>query len=222
MVATQPSLTCTSRTVRAETIPIFYQKNQFQHPLAHPGTSSVRVWLNGIGPDNRSLLRHLELTFLNTERAISSLDIHYQMRPAEQSVVVENVMWDDGQLGEMEWHVFTGLDTETGSRVIEEDSQSIGTSLLFETDNVHDGTKELDLDAGDSEDDWGTTSASGESSRRLLASTTPPQVQLTRKNGEAFGNPRWSFAGKFNDHLLRRLASLKLFTPFLFDPANIV
>jgi hypothetical protein len=70
VVATQPSLACTSRAVRAETIPIFYQENLFQHPLAYPGTSSVHGWLNSIGPENRSLLRHLELTFLNTERAI--------------------------------------------------------------------------------------------------------------------------------------------------------
>lgn len=222
VIATQPPLTCTSRTVRAETIPVFYQENQFQQPLAHPVNSSVRGWLNSIGADNRSLLRHLELTFLNTERAISSLEVHYQMRPAEQSGMVENVMWDNGQLGEMEWHVFTGLETETGSRVIEEDAQLIGTSLLFETDNEQDDTKGLDIDTDNLEDEWETTSTSGESSGRLLAPTEPPQVQLTRKNGEAFGNPRWSFAGKFNDHLLRRLASRKLYTLFLFDIANTV
>lgn len=203
-------------------MPIFYQENIFQHPLAHPGSSSVRGWLNSIGAENRSLLRHLELTFLNTERAISSLDVHYQMRPADKSIVVENVMWDDGQMGEMEWHVFTGLHAETGSRVIEEDAQSTEASLLFETDNVHDGTKELDLDEDNLEDECDTTRTSGESSRRLLASTEPPQVQLTRKNGEPFGKPRWSFAGKFNDHLLRRLASRKLHTLLLFDLANVV
>ncbi|GAB7325358.1 hypothetical protein MBLNU13_g09399t1 [Cladosporium sp. NU13] len=177
-----------------------------QDSLSRP--NSVRGWLNSIGAENRSLLRHLELTFLHTERVISSLDVHYQMLPAEQSVVVENVMWDDGQLGGMEWHVFTALDTESESRVIEEDAQSIGTLLLFETDNLHDGTKELGPDTDKSEDDWETTRTSGESSGRLLAPTGPPQVQLTRKNGEAFSNPRWSFAGKFNDHLLRRLTSL--------------
>jgi hypothetical protein len=147
------------------------------------------------------------------------------VRPAKEGVVVENVMWDDGQLGEKEWHVFTGLNAETASRAIEEDAQSIGTSVLFEIGDVCDDTSELELDANDSEGDWETMGTSDESSRRLLTSTTPPQVQLTRKNGEAFGNPRWSFAGKFNDHLLRRLASRKfttLCTPFLFDQANIV
>jgi hypothetical protein len=117
-------------------------------------------------------------------------------------------MWDDGQLGEMEWHVFTGLDTESGSRVVEEDAQSIGMSLLFETDNVHDDTNEAEHDANEFQDDWETSRTSDDSSHRL-APTEPPQVQLTRKDGEAFGNPRWSFAGKFNDHLLRRLASRK-------------
>lgn len=116
-------------------------------------------------------------------------------------------MWDNGQMGEMEWHVFTGLDTETASGVIEEDDESIGTSVLFEIVDVCDDTSELELNVDDSEGDWETTGTSDESSRRLLTSTTPPQVQLTRKNGEAFGNPRWSFAGKFNNHLLRRLAS---------------
>jgi hypothetical protein len=123
------------------------------------------------------------------------------MRPAEQSVVLENVMWDDGQLSEMEWHVFTGLDTESGSRVVEEDVQSIWMSLLFETDNVHDDINEAEHDVKESQDDWESSRTSDDSSHR--------QVQLTRKNGEAFGNPRWSFAGKFNDHLLRRLASRK-------------
>lgn len=131
------------------------------------------------------------------------------MRPAKDSVVVENVMWDDGQMGEMEWHVFTGLDTETASRVVEEDALSVGTSLLFNIDDEHTDAVELECNAADSEDGWETMSTSGESSRKLFSSTTPPQVQLTRKNGEAFGNPRWSFAGKFNDHLLRRLASRK-------------
>ena len=156
VVATQPSLTCTSRAVRAETIPIFYQENIFQHPLAHPGTPSVRGWLNSIGAENRSLLRHLELTFLNTERAISSLDVHYQMRPAKESVVVENVMWDDGQMGEMEWHVFTALNTVTASRVTDEDAKSIETSLLFELGEVNYDANLLGLDAGASEDDWET------------------------------------------------------------------
>lgn len=123
--------------------------------------------------------------------------------------MVENVMWDDGQLGEMEWHVFTGSDTESQSIVIEEDAQSISTSLLFETDNVHDDINEAEHDANESQDDWETSRTSDDSSHRLLAPTEPPQVQLTRKNGEAFGDPRWSFAGKFNDHLLRRLASRK-------------
>ena len=155
VTATQPPLTRTSRSIRAETIPIYYQENRFRHPLSHPDQSSVRGWLNSMGADNRSLLRHLEFTFLNTERAISSLEVHYQMRPAEQSVMVENVMWDDGQLGEMEWHAFTGLETETGSRVIEEDAQLIGTSLLFETDNEQDDTKGLDLDTDNLEDEMG-------------------------------------------------------------------
>jgi hypothetical protein len=152
--------------------------------------------------------------------------MHYQMRPAKESVVVENVIWDDGQMGEMEWHVFTGLDTETAPRAIEDDAESIGTSVLFEIGDVCDDISELELDANDSEGDWETMgTTSDESSRRLLTSTTPPQVQLTRKNGEAFGNPRWSFAGKFNDYLLRRLASrkfTKLSTPSAFNQANIV
>jgi hypothetical protein len=181
----------------------------------------VRGWLNSIGAENRSLLRHLELTFLNTERAISSLDVHYQMRPAKESVVVENVMWDDGQMGEMEWHVFTALNTVTASRVTDEDAKSIETSLLFEIGEVNYDANLLGLDAGASEDDWETTRTSGESSRRLLAPTTPPQVQLMRKNGEAFGNPRWSFAGKFNDHLSRRLASCKLTTHVLFYSSKL-
>jgi len=209
VVATQPSLTCTFRAVRAETLPIFYQENQFQHPLAHPDNSSVRGWLNSIGPDNRSLLRHLELTFLNTERAITSLDVHYQMQPAKESVVVENVMWDDGQSGEMEWHVSTALESGIASKAIEEDAQSIGTSILFDLCGARDDTNELEFDAADCEDDWETMKTSGEPSRRLLAPTTPPQVHLTRKNGEAFGNPRWSFAAKFNDHVVQRLASCK-------------
>ena len=167
------------------------------------------------------MLRHLELTFLNTERAISSLDVHYQMRPAKDSVVVENVMWDDGQMGEMEWHVFTGSDTETGPRVVEEDALSIGTSLLFDIDDDHADAVKLECNAADSEDGWETMRTSGESSRELLASTVPPQVQLTHKNGEAFGNPRWSFAGRFNDHLLRKLASRKLYISVVFDQANI-
>jgi hypothetical protein len=163
----------------------------------------------------------LEFNFLNAERAILSLDVNYQMRPAKESVVVENVLWDDGQLGETKWHVFTGLDTNTSSRVVDEDAKSIESSLLFELGEVNYDAKELKLDTGDSEEDWETTRTSGESSRRLLAPTTPPQVQLTRKNGEAFGNPRWSFAGKFNAHLSRRLASCKLHTPIVFDQANI-
>lgn len=115
-------------------------------------------------------------------------------------------MWDDGRMGEMEWHVFTAHETEI--RVMEEDAESIGTSILFDHRDVH----ELDFgpdDFGpdDSEADWETMRTSHESTRRLLAPTTPPRVHLTRKNGEEFGDPRWSFAGKFNDHLLRRLAS---------------
>ena len=105
--------------------------------------------------------------------------------------------------------MFTAIETETASRIVEDEVQSICSSLLFEHSNVRDGKDELEFDAHDSEGDWETMRSSGESSRRLLAPTTPPQVHLTRRNGEEFGDPRWSFAGKFNDHLLRRLASCK-------------
>jgi hypothetical protein len=135
--------------------------------------------------------------------------MHYQIRPAEDSIVVENVMWDDGQLGEMEWHVFTAQETETASLIFDEDAQSIDSSLSFEHSVIRDRPKELEFDADESEGDWETMRTSDESSRGLLAPTTPPQVHLTRKNGEAFGDPRWSFAGKFNDHFLQRLASCK-------------
>lgn len=197
---------------------MFYQENDFQHPLSHPGNNSVRAWLNSIGPDNRTLLRHLELTFLNTERAIESLDVHYRMRPAKQNIFVENVMWDDGQMGEMEWHVFTAQeednDAEAEEVIDEEDAKSIKTSVLFDAEETHDATNELEFEKDDrgeddSGDDWETICSSAESTHILLAPSTPPQVHLTRKNGEAFGDPRWSFAGKFNDHVVRRLASCK-------------
>jgi hypothetical protein len=105
--------------------------------------------------------------------------------------------------------VFTAQETKTAPRIIEEDAESIGTSLLFKHGIVRDRTNELEFDADDFEGDRETMTTSAESSRRLLVPTTPPQVHLTRKNGEAFSDPRWSFAGKFNDHLLRRLASCK-------------
>jgi hypothetical protein len=73
------------------------------------------------------------------------------MRPAKEGVVVENVMWDDGQLGEMEWHVFTGLNANTAPRAIDDDAESIGTSVLFEIGDVRDDVSELELDANDSE-----------------------------------------------------------------------
>jgi hypothetical protein len=150
------------------------------------------------------------------------------MRPAKKNVVVENVMWDDGKMGEMAWHVFTAHEAEAGTEVevIEDDAQSIGTSIgtsiLFDHEEVHDLTNELEFETDDAEGEWETMSSSDESTHLLLALTTPPKVFLTRKNGEEFGNPRWSFAGKFNDHVLRRLASCKLLIPSLSNEANIV
>jgi hypothetical protein len=156
------------------------------------------------------LLRHLELTFLNTERAIEHLDINYRIRPAKDDVVVENVMWDDGKMGEIEWIVFTAQEDGAEVDVVEEDTKSIGTSILFDHEEVSDATDELEFETDNGEDERETMSSSGESTHMLLAPSTPPQVFLTRKNGEDFGDPRWSFAGKFNDHVLRRLASCKL------------
>jgi hypothetical protein len=131
------------------------------------------------------------------------------MRPAQRDVVVENVMWDDGKMGEMEWIVFTGHE-DGAVEVVEEDAKSVGTSILFDHGEVQDATNELEFETDDAEDEWETMSSSGESTHLLVAPSTPPQVFLTRKNGEEFGNPRWSFAGKFNDHVVRRLASRKL------------
>jgi hypothetical protein len=131
------------------------------------------------------------------------------MRPAQRDVVVENVMWDDGKMGEMEWIVFTGH-KDGAVEVVEEDAKSVGTSILFDHGEVQDATNELEFETDDAEDEWETMSSSGESTHLLVAPSTPPQVFLTRKNGEEFGNPRWSFAGKFNDHVVRRLASRKL------------
>jgi hypothetical protein len=131
------------------------------------------------------------------------------MRPAQRDVVVENVMWDDGKMGEMEWIVFTGHE-DGAVEVVEEDAKSVGTSILFDHGEVHDATNELEFETEDAKDEWETMSSSGESTHLLVAPSTPPQVFLTRKNGEEFGNPRWSFAGKFNDHVVRRLASRKL------------
>jgi len=62
-------------------------------------------------------------------------------------------MWDDGQLGEVEWHVFTAQETKTAPRIIEEDAESIGTSLLFKHGIVRDRTNELEFDADDFEGD---------------------------------------------------------------------
>jgi hypothetical protein len=131
------------------------------------------------------------------------------MRPAQRDVVVENVMWDDGKMGEMEWLVFTAHEDVAEVDVVEEDAKSIGTSILFDHGEVNDATNELEFETDEVEDEWETMSSSGELTPLLLAPSTPPQVFLTRKNGEEFGDPRWSFAGKFNDHVLRRLASCK-------------
>jgi hypothetical protein len=135
------------------------------------------------------------------------------MRPAKKNVVVENAMWDDGRMGEIEWHVF--IAHESGAEA-EEDAKSIGTSILFDHEDMHDAhdvTNELEFETDDAEDEWETMSSSCESTRMLLAPTMPPQVFLTRKNGEEFGDPRWSFAGKFNDHVLRKLASCRSSIP---------
>lgn len=129
--------------------------------------------------------------------------------------MVENVMWDDGEMGEVEWYGFTARETggegdvevEVGDG--DEDARSIGTRILFDQEETHDAANELEFEADVDDNDWETISSSGQSTLRLLAPSTPPQVYLTRKNGEDFGDPRWSFAGKFNDHVVRRLASCK-------------
>lgn len=173
--------------------------------------------MNGIGVGNRALFRRLELAFLNAERAIESLRTHYDLYPAEYSVVVENVVWDDGLVGEVEWYIFTARarEAEVGAQVVlGEDGESVGTSILFDQDEAaYDGADELEFESDSPKSDWETTSssASGDSSLGLIAPMEPPQVHLTRKNGEPFGEARWSFAGKFNEHVVRRLASCKLF-----------
>lgn len=88
--------------------------------------------MNSIGVGNRALLIRLELAFLNTERAIESLQTHYNMYPAEDSVVLENVVWDDGQMGEVEWYIFTAREAEVGAQVLGDDVKSVGTSILFD------------------------------------------------------------------------------------------
>lgn len=210
VTATQPPLTRTSRSIRAEAIPIYYQENRFRHPLSHPDQSSVRGWLNSIGLENRCLLNHLELAFLNTERAIESLDIHYRIRPASKEVVVENVVWDDGEMGEVEWNVFTARKAVREVGIIEEEGELVGTTILFEQ-GKRETIRELEFEQEEScEDMCETTSGSGDSSEQLSLPTPPPQVRLTRKNGEDIGDPRWSFAPKFNEHVLSRLDSRKL------------
>lgn len=169
----------------------------------------MRGWLNSIGIDNRCLLNHLELAFLNTERAVESLDIHYRIRPASKHVVVENVVWDDGEMGEVEWNVFTAQKAVAEVEIIEEDAETVGTSILFEQER-DDTVRELEFEQDDSEEAWETTLVTGGSLEQLIPPTPPPQVRLTRKNGEDFGDPRWSFAPKFNEHILRRLASCTL------------
>lgn len=122
--------------------------------------------------------------------------------------MVENVVWDDGEMGEVEWNVFTAQKPVAEVEVIESDAETVGTSILFEQgrrDTV--GELELEFEQDDSEEAWETTLGTGGSSEQLIPPTPPPQVRLTRKNGEDFGDPRWSFAPKFNEHILRRLAS---------------
>lgn len=149
-------------------------------------------------------------------------------------------MWDDGEMGQMEWYVFTAqeaevegdVDAEVEVEVVEgdDDAKSIGTSILFDLErgDGHDVANKLELefeaDDSHSENDWETISSSGESTHRLLTPSTPPQVHLTRKNGEDFGDLRWSFAGKFNDHVVRRLASCKFrsLNNTVHDGANVL
>lgn len=170
----------------------------------------MREWINSIGVETRALLRRLELAFLNAERAIESLQTHYKMYPAEDSVVVENVIWDDGQMGEVELYSFTAREAEVGAQVPGDDVKSVGTSVLFDQDEAYEAVDELEFETDSPKSDRETTSSSEASSSRLVAPMEPPQVHLTRKNGEPFGEARWSFAGKFNDHVVRRLASCKL------------
>ncbi|KAM0723016.1 hypothetical protein Q7P37_001214 [Cladosporium fusiforme] len=222
LTAAQPPLTRTCHSVRSVTIPIFYRENRFRYPLSHTSVHSVRQWLIDIGEENRSLLRHLELAFLNAERAIESLPARFGMHATRDGVFVEEVAWDDGELGEVQWCIFTALEagpeSQDGDGEEDDDhARSVGTSILSPDSDTNELSFEADGNRTESSHDtWETESsnASSSSAHAMLLPETPPQVHLTRKNGEDFGEPRWSFAGKFNDHVARRLASLSC------EPAN--
>lgn len=160
---------------------------------------------------------------MNAERAIECLPTQFGLRV--RGKVKEEVVWDDGEKGEVEWCVFTALESgpeepvgphEEGEEADDDDEDGVSTTTTISTSILFPPSSPSDL-AFEPTSTSSPTSVSTNPSPSRSASTRsselkplpskPPQVHLKRKNGEDFGEPRWSFAGKFNEHLARRLAA---------------
>lgn len=229
MSALQPALAQISKAVRKEVLATFYKENQFIFPIGHKREHGVRDWLDAIGHGNRQMLQHVELAPLNADTAIKTLAVHYRLHRCDHPVIVEDVDFDDGHSAEVQWFVFTA----EGCKAIPSRPASVhtaNTSILDVSEQdakrkegtikVPDGNS---LSSSDDKDDLSELTVmienEGSSIQDSLLDTSsptsfttvveprPPQLDLRRPNGDEWGDPRWSFAGKFNDHLVKRLAS---------------
>lgn len=240
MSGLQPALAQVSKTVREEVLPIFYKENQFIFPIGHKREHGVRDWLDAIGAESHRMLRYLELAPLNADAAIQALLVRYRMRKADRPVVTEKIEFDDGLLGEVQWFVFTAepagaawkASDLAAARITEHEATgreegTITIAVGADSGRVEQHNAKSCASTPGSEDSGSWLSSDGTSitsSLRTVVGTTPPQLELRRPNGDEWGDPRWSFAGKFEDHLVKRLASRKYlaFSCFVLRPGPIL
>ena len=204
----QPPLTQVCRAIRDQTLPLFYQENEFQVPIGHGCNHSIHKWLKAIGYDNYKELHHLELPTLSLDRAVETFKREYGLRPTKDAVVVEAIEWDDGLMGEVEWLVFSfEMPAKAGNEPMIFDSVRI--SSVAESVSASELSQSTD-DSGAfvTTADSTPLSDSSTESVSIAISSTPPKLELRRPNGEEWGEARWSSAPKLEAHVVNRLASL--------------
>lgn len=191
MSALQPALAQVSESVRKEVLSTFYNQNQFIFPIGHKRDHGVRDWLDAIGQDNRRMLQHVELAPVNADAAIKALAVHYRLAASVYSANTSTLDLTAEKAASEEGTTKTNDSSRPSDK-----HESSDLTVLHESEEASINDSLLD-------------SACSTSSITTVVEPKPPQLDLRRPNGDEWGDPRWSFAGKFDDHLVKRLASCK-------------
>ncbi|QIX02233.1 hypothetical protein AMS68_007750 [Peltaster fructicola] len=88
-------LTQVSRSIRAETLTIFYGDNRFITPIGHDTSKSIYAWLLAMGIDCRSSIRHLEMPSLDIRTTATNMADICQMELATNLAYQRPATWND-------------------------------------------------------------------------------------------------------------------------------